>query len=104
VQHRNTRRIGIFALALIGFAGVVASQAAHAGTTLAATVSVDVHTDFLGDPGRTFTFTVTNTGTDAIGAVQILRPPQFTILGCPTAPAGWTAAKTPSGCTYQAGA
>jgi hypothetical protein len=34
-RHRNTRRIDVLALALMDFAGLAASQAAHAGTTLA---------------------------------------------------------------------
>ena len=61
--------------------------------TFGATASVDVRTQYVGDVGKDFTFTVTNTGTvDPIAAVLISRPnTRWAITACPAGPAGWTA-------------
>src|SRR3954469_4230688 len=104
MRSSSGRRFVVLALTAIGFAALAASQAANATSTLSATGSVDVHTQFLGDPARTFTFTFTNTGTSPIKHLQITRPPTWTVLGCPGRPPGWSAAATSTRCTFDAGA
>ena len=72
--------------------------------TFAATAEVDDDVQYLNDStGKTFTFTVNNTGTtDSIGAVSIRRPSNFwTVTGCPQAPVGWTATLSDVRCQYR---
>ncbi|MDQ4070650.1 MAG: cadherin-like domain-containing protein, partial [Actinomycetota bacterium] len=92
---RTTTPIHRALLAVTGLllaAGILAGSAAAA--SFAATASVDVHEQFVGETGRVFTFTVNNTSTtDSIGSVLISKPSsKWTITGCPAGPAGWTAA------------
>ncbi len=94
-EHRLTPRHTVLLVAsgLLLAAGLLAQGAAAA--TFAASASVDVHEQFVGESGKVFTFSVTNTGTtDLISAVLISRPSsKWAITACPAGPAGWTAAK-----------
>ncbi len=72
-------------------------------TSFAARASVANAPQYLNDTvGTTFTFRVKNTGYPTkIGAVKISRPySAWTVIACPTAPAGWTSSVTTSTCTY----
>ncbi|HEX2046722.1 MAG TPA: Ig-like domain-containing protein [Acidimicrobiales bacterium] len=74
-------------------AGLLAQGASAA--TFAAEAAVDVHEQFVGDTGKVFSFSVSNTGTtDNIASVLISRPTsRWTITACPGGPAGWTVTK-----------
>ncbi|MEI7769108.1 MAG: Ig-like domain-containing protein [Chloroflexales bacterium] len=70
----------------------------------AATAHVDPQIQYLNDTtGTVFSFTINNTGSSAmIGAVEIDRPAnQWTIVACPTAPAGWSAQRSDDKCRYR---
>ncbi|HVF06439.1 MAG TPA: Ig-like domain-containing protein [Frankiaceae bacterium] len=58
---------------------------------------------YIGDSaGSVYGFKVKNTGsTTSIGAVEINRPSTWSISGCPTAPAGWTATTSTTKCRYR---
>jgi hypothetical protein len=71
-------------------------------TIVSATVTPKIQ--FLNDTaGTTFTFTVTNASpSQSIGAVSIQRPsPDWTVVDCPQAPAGWSATSNGSQCLYR---
>jgi VCBS repeat-containing protein len=80
------------------------------GTALAAPVGISAKASmapvrqFLGDTsGTLLKFAVRNTSASAsIGAIQIKYPSSsFTVLDCPSGPAGWTRSATSDRCTYQ---
>ena len=70
---------------------------------LAGAASVSPTVQFLNDTlGSTFTFTVRNSGTVGIGAVEIARPSSaWTATACPKGPSGWSPQLTPTGCRYK---
>ena len=99
------RRLAIVIGAVTALAGVAVPQSAAAA--FAAEASVDPLIHYLGDStGTTFTFTIENTGTtDSIGAVEIQRPGKsWTIIGCPSAPAGWSAQRSDTMCRFRSAA
>ncbi|HEX2119649.1 MAG TPA: hypothetical protein VHF91_10740, partial [Acidimicrobiales bacterium] len=76
-KHLRARRGAVLKPILVAVAlfapHVVLAPAANAAD-FAATASVDVRTQFVGDVGKDFRFTVTNTGTaNSIAAVLISR-------------------------------
>ena len=70
----------------------------------AAAASVAPQVQYLNDTtGTVFTFPIHNTGTStsigAVGSRPALEP--WTIVGCPLAPAGWTATRSDTMCRYR---
>lgn len=102
IRHAHVRTFGASVLVALMVIGVGAAPVL--GYSFAARASVTPTAMFVGDgSGTLLTFTVRNTGTHySIGAVQISRPFSFwTILSCPSAPAGWSAVATASDCQYM---
>ncbi len=88
-------------LAAVGVASAAKPPKPPAG--LAATASVNPTVQYLGDTvGTDFTFSVRNTGTIGIGAVEIARPSSsWLVTACPLAPAGWTTQRSDNFCRYR---
>ena len=85
--------------------GIPAGRGRAVATSLAVTAAVKPGFDFRGDThGVRFSFTVKNTGTNgSFRSVRLTRPSdQWTVLGCPGGPTGWTAARTTTMCDYRA--
>jgi VCBS repeat-containing protein len=83
------------------------------GTALAGPLGVSANASmtpvrqYLGDSsGTLLKFALKNTSaTTGIGAIQIKYPSSsFTVLDCPSGPAGWTRTTTADRCTYQSAA
>ena len=89
------------ALALVGAA--MAARPPRPPTGLAAAASVDPTVQYLGDTvGTDFRFSVHNTGSRSIGAVEILRPSSaWTVVDCPAAPPDWTMQRSDNFCRYR---
>jgi len=80
----------------------LAAAAVVRGNQIAASASVSPGIQYLADPGSVFTFTVTNTGTVSLGAVEIRRPAsQWVVTACPSGPAGWTIQRSDAFCRYR---
>lgn len=91
-------------LPLAAFALALAVGGADATEPYAATATVSHAPQYLGDAtGTAFTFTVTNTGTEAsIGAVEIERPSNgWSLTSCGSAPLGWTVQTADPRCRYR---
>ncbi|HYN89119.1 MAG TPA: hypothetical protein VER55_11340, partial [Ardenticatenaceae bacterium] len=90
-------------VALLAIILTLALAGTVSAATVAATASVTPQAQYLGDTtGTAFTFTINNTGTAGIGAVEIRRPSNaWAIVGCPQAPAGWTAQQSTIMCRYR---
>jgi hypothetical protein len=83
--------------------GMLLGSQARAASVSSATVSVDSTVDFLGDGGRSFTFTIANTGNTNISGATIQNPSgaQFTVTACPSPPPGWTATANTVQCNFS---
>jgi hypothetical protein len=107
---RVSSRVRPLTSLLVGlpFAGVAIAltvSAADGAAPYAATASVAHAPQYLGDSaGTAFTFTVTNTGTDAsIGAVEVVRPSNgWSVTSCGTA-GTWSVQKADPKCRYRSG-
>ena len=108
------RRLSPFLGVMLVFAAVgtvsAAKPAKHpadlAATGLAATASVGPTVQYLNDTaGTVFTFSIRNTGTVGIGAVEVARPSSsWSVAACPSAPAGWSTQRSDNFCRYRSGA
>jgi hypothetical protein len=103
MNGRVVRRSAVFAAAAAAIAFSIGG--AQAAGTLSATASASPQIQYLDDSaGTVFTFTVKNTGTSTIGAVEIRRPSSdWTVVACPQAPAGWSAQRSDVFCRYRSG-
>jgi hypothetical protein len=102
IARTSLRAIG--AAVTISLVALTAGAQPTLGYAFAARASVSPTQMFVGDSaGTLLTFTVRNTGTArSLGAVEISRPFSFwTVLSCPSAPAGWSAIGTASDCEYR---
>src|SRR5215211_5119966 len=72
----------------------------------AAAASSSPQIQYLGDTaGTSFAFSLRNTGVTSIGALQVARPTaSWTIIDCPTAPAGWSVTRSDKTCRYRSAA
>ncbi|MDT4922672.1 MAG: large repetitive protein [Pseudonocardiales bacterium] len=104
---RRARAALLLAFGAFAGGGLLAVVAeATAPPAFAATASLAPELRYIGDTvGTTYTFTVKNTGTSRnIGAVQIARPSAaWTIVACPSGPAGWSIEATATRCRYRSG-
>src|SRR5215213_6346655 len=101
--HLRSAGMLLALLALVTL-GITSKAQAAPAAAFAAAASVAPQVQYLNDTtGTVFSFTVHNTGTStSIGAVEIDRPSnQWTIVGCPLAPAGWTASRSDTMCRYR---
>ncbi len=98
------------AVAVIGASLLVIASAglasAHSFSTFSAQASVQPKVQYLNDTaGTLLTFTIHNTGSVGIGAVEISRPwNAWKVLACPAAPAGWSTQRTDTRCRYRSAA
>ena len=98
------------AFAVLGASLLVIASAgltsAHSGSSFAVAASVQPKIQYLNDSaGTVLTFTIHNTGSVGIGAVEIARPwNAWKVLACPAAPAGWSVQRTDGRCRYRSAA
>ena len=104
----KNRVVRPFVVATVGLpvvgAALLAVGGADAAEPYAATASVSNAPQYLGDTaGTAFTFTITNTGTEAsIGAVEIERPSNgWSVTSCGSGPLGWTVQTADPKCRYR---
>lgn len=97
-DRRGRMLLGLVVLAALS----LGFMATALGATIAASASVSPSFMYVGDTGAQFTATVTNTGTVGLGAVEVSRPANtWSIVGCPTAPVGWTSVQDTNKCRYR---
>jgi VCBS repeat-containing protein len=89
---------------LLGAVGMVsAAKPPKPPVGLAATASVAPTVQYLNDTvGTVFTFSIRNTGTVGIGAIEVARPStSWIVTACPLAPAGWSTQRSDNFCRYR---
>ena len=103
-RRRLASTVRAFVLPLLAGLALVATVATSVSATgsFSATANVSASIQYVNDhAGTVFTFTVKNTGTTPIGAVEIARPsPSWAITSCPDAPTGWSVGGFPFKCRY----
>jgi VCBS repeat-containing protein len=94
----------ILLLATVGAVSAAKPPTPPAG--LAGTASVLPTVQYLNDTaGTVFAFSIRNTGTIGIGAVEVARPStSWLVTSCPLAPAGWTIQRSDNFCRYRSAA
>jgi hypothetical protein len=105
VQGRWARRAALAAIGVAVPVAMFAAVRADAAISFSASASVAPQAQYLDDSaGTVFVFTVNNTGTTPIGAVEIAPPSaDWTVVGCPAGPSpAWTRFVLSGSCRYRA--
>src|SRR5206468_11513631 len=102
-RRRSGLTLGVVAVVVAFVAAAVVGSSAAASRLPMASASVAGGPQFVNDKdGTVFTFTVVNTGTVAIGGVQISRPTdKWRIVDCLQVPTGWSADRTDDRCRVR---